>query len=188
MNQGTNSELVRQQLRAIRMRKRWSQKFLAGKVQLTKGAIANYENGHRKIEVDAVHILAQALEVSDAELLGLAGSTSRPDLEGSNDLGKSIETAGNPSLDRLDLAEALRSLTEALRQQAEATRLQAQASNHYAEALKLREQNELFKTEKVEVIRAEAEVLAQKNIQKILDASLHPHLSDRTGEEAVGDI
>ncbi|MDQ6945281.1 MAG: helix-turn-helix domain-containing protein [Actinomycetota bacterium] len=58
------------QVRALRLSRGLSQEDLAEVAGLHRTYISSLERGQRNVSLDNIHVLARALQVSDAELLG----------------------------------------------------------------------------------------------------------------------
>ena len=64
---------VGERIRDVRKSKRIRQKVLARMVGISPGALTNFEKGRRRISLDWLHKIAEALDMDSDELLRLAG-------------------------------------------------------------------------------------------------------------------
>lgn len=69
MSKQLDWDTIRQRLREIRLQQHLTQEELGRQVGLSKGTISNYENGQREPDLHVIHALAQALQVTDEDIL-----------------------------------------------------------------------------------------------------------------------
>lgn len=81
----TNMVELKDRLRQALDRKGWKAVDLVEKTGVPKGAVSYYLAGRSKPKADRLYILAQALDVSDAWLLGYDVDMTRPDDQKKND-------------------------------------------------------------------------------------------------------
>lgn len=62
-------KVVGQKVRSCRIAKGYTQKDLAGKIGVTHQIVLQYEKGTRKISIEKLYAIAEALSVSIADLI-----------------------------------------------------------------------------------------------------------------------
>jgi transcriptional regulator with XRE-family HTH domain len=68
------SELIGSKIRKIRELKGYSQDYMSSKLAITQNAYSKIENGHIKIDNDKLKSIAEALEVSEEDILNFDSS------------------------------------------------------------------------------------------------------------------
>jgi transcriptional regulator with XRE-family HTH domain len=88
--------MIKNQLKKAREQRKLTQEDLARKVNVTKGTISNYENGHSTPSNDMLNTLADVLNTTTDYLLGREDSVSAPTkpLPADEVVGKVIDVAG----------------------------------------------------------------------------------------------
>lgn len=154
---------IGQQIRQERRRLGLTQAQLASHLGVDNSTISKYESNVSQPDLNTMERIAQYFQVPIDVFM------SERSIRGANERDPHMEVSSDiPNWTQWETIA--KTLADALKMREETDRA--------------REENERLRIEKVEAIRAEAELLAQNNIRKAMEAA-NPHSVDRSDEEAV---